>query len=208
MKSNLLFCLVLLSLAGCASLSEEECRTADWQMIGFEDGTRGKPLNTIGDHRKACAKVAVVPDMQAYETGHRKGLQTYCTPQNGYILGQSGSNFNGICSGINERQFHRGYEEGRLRYDLQRDLSALEKQHEALTKQLQHLSDELAETEAALLDETLPREQRRVHLQTVRDLEREKVALEDEWDASARQIETRGQDLQHLIDQQQRQGLF
>ena len=165
-------------------------------------------MNTIGEHRKACAKVAITPDMPAYETGHRKGLRTYCTVQNGYVLGQSGSSFSSICSGINEQQFHAGFEEGRIRYDMQRDVGALEKQYEALAKQLHTLSDELAAAEDALLDESLPRDQRRIHLQTIRDLERKQAEIEGELDTSMQDLEEHRQDLQRLINQQQRDGLF
>jgi len=46
MKHSLLL-LVILALGGCASLSENECRTADWESIGYIDGVSDKAENWI-----------------------------------------------------------------------------------------------------------------------------------------------------------------
>merc|ERR1711916_171837 len=69
---------IIALLQGCASLSKEECLVADWQQIGFEDGSRGRDLLTLARHRKACAKAGITPDRAAYERGHRQGLLRYC----------------------------------------------------------------------------------------------------------------------------------
>ncbi|NNJ66772.1 MAG: DNA repair protein, partial [Boseongicola sp.] len=42
--------LSLLTLAACASLSEETCRAGDWEQIGFQDGTRGAGPDEIFRH--------------------------------------------------------------------------------------------------------------------------------------------------------------
>ena len=55
------------SFFSCATLNKDECLTADWYQIGYEDGAKGYPLSRIGKHRKACAKHGVTPDMPPYE---------------------------------------------------------------------------------------------------------------------------------------------
>ena len=50
---------------GCASLDKNECLHADWYAIGLEDGARGRALERLGDHRRACAKHSVTPDAAA-----------------------------------------------------------------------------------------------------------------------------------------------
>ena len=50
-----------LLLAGCATLSERECRDQDWYGIGADDGFDGAPASTIEDHRKACTEYGIEP---------------------------------------------------------------------------------------------------------------------------------------------------
>ena len=47
--------LALLLLASCATLSEEECRAADWYQIGVNDGAEGRATDYVESHRRACA---------------------------------------------------------------------------------------------------------------------------------------------------------
>ena len=58
--------LVLLLVAGCATLDKDECRSADWYAIGLEDGARGRAIERLGDHRRACAKHNVAPNAERY----------------------------------------------------------------------------------------------------------------------------------------------
>ena len=42
---------IAMLLGGCATMSESECLTVDWQTIGFEDGVAGYSGDRIGQHR-------------------------------------------------------------------------------------------------------------------------------------------------------------
>ncbi len=101
--------LVLLLLAGCATLNESECRNADWRIIGLEDGSRGRLESYIGSHRSACAKYNVSPDLSAYQGGRYEGLLQYCTERNGFALGRTGSSYNGVCPPHLEDAFKTAY---------------------------------------------------------------------------------------------------
>ena len=52
-----LLLLVAMSFAACASMSEDECRTADWRTIGYEDGAAGASATALGHRREACADI-------------------------------------------------------------------------------------------------------------------------------------------------------
>jgi hypothetical protein len=93
----LLMCLMLGLLSSCASLSKDECLYADWQIIGYEDGAAGRGASRIGDHRKACAGHAVVPDKPAYDAGYNEGLQTFCSYDRGLSQGRLGQAANAVC---------------------------------------------------------------------------------------------------------------
>jgi len=105
-------------LSGCATMSEDECRTADWRMIGYEDGTAGLSASRIGEHRKACAKHNLTPSMQAYREGREEGLYEYCRPQNAFRLGEQGSTYTGVCPFDTEEDFIAAYSAGKEIYDV------------------------------------------------------------------------------------------
>jgi hypothetical protein len=62
----------LFLLAACASLDKDECQHADWYAIGLEDGARGRALERLGDHRRACAKYSVTPEAELHERTQRR----------------------------------------------------------------------------------------------------------------------------------------
>jgi hypothetical protein len=103
----------LAGLAGCASLSEDECRRADWGAIGQRDGAAGAGPDRLATHAKACAKVGVAPDEALWQRGREAGLLSYCTGSNGRDVGARGMGYGGVCIGPNELEFVRGYEIGR-----------------------------------------------------------------------------------------------
>ena len=42
----------LLFTTGCATMGKDECLSADWRTIGFEDGAGGYPASRIGQYRQ------------------------------------------------------------------------------------------------------------------------------------------------------------
>ena len=94
-RRSLLPALLLLTaiLAGCASLDRDECRNADWYAIGLEDGARGRALERLGDHRRACAKHNVAPNSERYLAGRNDGLKTFCTYERGYSESSAGRGY-------------------------------------------------------------------------------------------------------------------
>ena len=82
--------ILLFALGGCAGMDREECRTADWRAIGYEDGVQGQSAAYFGTRRKACAEHGITADFDAYLAGRAAGLAHFCRPQNGYQLGVQG----------------------------------------------------------------------------------------------------------------------
>jgi hypothetical protein len=107
---SFLVCLAIGLLNSCASLSKDECLYADWQIIGYEDGAAGRGASRLGEHRKACAGHAVVPDKVAYEGGYDEGLQTFCTYDRGLGQGRQGETANAVCHA--SLDFIDGHESG------------------------------------------------------------------------------------------------
>jgi len=95
--------LAMVLAGGCSSgLSKNECVTADWHMIGYEDGLHGLPAGRIGVHRVACAKFQVTPNLAAYTEGRERGLLEFCQPRNGFRVGLNGWSYANVCSAASE----------------------------------------------------------------------------------------------------------
>ncbi|WJJ94752.1 DUF2799 domain-containing protein [Neopusillimonas aromaticivorans] len=81
---------VALALSGCASMTPEECRTANWYEQGQRDGSRGQPRSYIEEHREACMKVGVTPDAGLWEKGAPKAYANTARRTTGLKSGVAG----------------------------------------------------------------------------------------------------------------------
>jgi hypothetical protein len=121
-------CVLLALLAGCASLDKDECRTADWYAVGLEDGARGRALDRLGDHRRACAEHGVTPHTERYLAGRSEGLRSFCTYERGYSQGRAGQAYSGACPKETAGGFLAGYQRGRELHELNRRLEEARKE--------------------------------------------------------------------------------
>ena len=183
-KRNPLFTLimptVLLLLHGCATLNKDECRLADWRLIGYQDGVVGKSAAAVGEYREDCAKHAVVPDLDAYRAGREEGLQQYCKADNGYRLGNAGRGFTAVCPAAQIVDFRDAYNAGRKLY-LAR--STVNKTHSLINSRKQALSDledNRTQKLAALIGDDLKADQRVMLLYELNELQQEMDAVEIE----------------------------
>lgn len=119
-------CLAVLALAGCATLSGQECRSGDWEAVGREDGVAGAPPDQLERHRKACAAHAVEPQESAWRAGYARGLEEFCTPKGGYVAGRDGHGRKEACAGKpGEAAFLQALRRGQEINALRRDLAEL-----------------------------------------------------------------------------------
>lgn len=124
--SGLILCFIA---SGCASLSKEECANANWDAIGYGDGSRGKSANRFNVHQKACAEHGFKASFADYQDGHLRGLrEVFCKPRNGYRLGLNGSGYNNVCPSDVEPGFLAAYHHGRDIYLAQRSYHRLAQQ--------------------------------------------------------------------------------
>ncbi|WP_299197575.1 DUF2799 domain-containing protein [uncultured Amphritea sp.] len=103
---------IVLGMAGCSTLDKEDCLSADWQLIGFNDGVGGRDAGRLEQHRDACSDYGVVPLMDQYLLGYDRGVRRYCTAINGYNEARAGKALNPVCSGELQPEFVRGFELG------------------------------------------------------------------------------------------------
>jgi hypothetical protein len=149
-----------LALGGCASMSKDECLTVDWRTIGFEDGAAGYSGDRIGQHRKACAKHGVTPDLEAYRTGREEGLREYCRPQNGYRLGAQGGSYEGFCPADLDDAFVNAYQSGRELYGLESRLNNTTYQLESRQRALDGIEQDIVSRSAVAISKDATTEER------------------------------------------------
>lgn len=130
-----------LALAGCATLNESECRTADWFQLGARDGADGTARTRIEEHRQACAEFGLAADDAAWFQGYAAGLQDYCTADNGYRVGRRGGYYGRVCPAPEERAFLDAYELGRETHEVEREIAEIDRRAESLQQRL--VSDKL-----------------------------------------------------------------
>ena len=134
-RALLLACCAAL-LAGCNTLSEKECRSADWAAIGRKDGGAGYTADRLDAHAKACGEIGIVPDGRAYARGREQGLGSYCQPSVGRSKGAEGASYHGVCTGPAEAAFLRGYSIGKQIHELKKLQDSNRRQRKELTDQL------------------------------------------------------------------------
>ncbi len=165
-------------LSSCATLSENECLSADWHIIGYEDGRKGYSGERIGAHRRACADYGITPDLKTYQLGLDEGLVGYCTSRNGYIKGKRGAKYTGVCPAHLEAGFMEGYEAGREIYFVNIEIDDLQRELHTKRERRSFIDDEIIEKEKVLFSGSVPEKKRRKIYEEIGELKEERGSLE------------------------------
>jgi hypothetical protein len=142
-----------LAISGCATMGESECLTSDWRTIGYEDGVAGYSGERIAQHRKACAKHGVTPDLTAYQEGRNEGLREYCQPANGFRVGARGAGYSGMCPAELDGAFVAAYESGRQLHTLQARVSDATGQLDYKRRELDRIEDDMVRASAVVVSD-------------------------------------------------------
>jgi hypothetical protein len=143
--------LATLVMSGCASMSSDECMTADWTAIGYEDGARGYTTNQFSKHRKACADHGVTPSFTDYQAGRERGLEEFCQPGRGFDVGASGGRYYGVCSVNLEPDFLDAYNAGRHLYTLESNVRSASSNISSKENEMDQIDEDIRKKEAALI---------------------------------------------------------
>lgn len=148
--NRLVFCWLAL-LAGCASLSESDCRSGNWGDLGYRDGAAGFQRAIIDAHDKACAKHGIKPDANAWYAGYERGNLAYCTPQRALEEGINGANYRGVCPSQLEPAFLARYNLGRQVFQARQSLAGIDTEIMNIDRELTR-ADLKPETRRVLID--------------------------------------------------------
>jgi len=187
-------------------MNEKECLNAEWRLIGFEDGSQGKPESGIGNYRKDCAKVNVVPDLGRYQLGHKEGARKYCVKNIAYQAGVSGGAYYGVCPADLEQNFLNAYRAGQALFAINRDVQNSQARISRFQHDLNAMQQDIKDHERAIVDSNSSSKQRREHLDTIKNLRDQINNLQLQLDDESYSLARRQDDAQRLQSQHQRLG--
>ena len=148
------------ALAGCNSMSAQECQSTDWRTVGYEDGVNGFAGDRIGRYRNACSEHGVTPDLAQYQAGRDQGLTEFCKPANGFRVGARGAGYSGVCPADLDESFVDAYQSGRQLYALRSRVGSTQDQIYSMRAELDQIDRDLVSVAAQIVDPTLTAEQR------------------------------------------------
>lgn len=141
-------------------MNESDCKTADWQLIGFEDGSYGRNPSHISQHRQECAEHGVTPDLRAYRQGHVEGSKNFCTKNNGFVQGRQGKNYNRNCPMQFEQAFLDGFADGQTLYASKKNLQLDTQNLENAYTKIDVIDRKIAKKTDLMIADGLNRQQR------------------------------------------------
>jgi hypothetical protein len=123
---RLILSMFIVALAGCATLSKEECRQGNWHAIGLKDGMEGEPAARLALHREACSEYGVRPDERSYLDGRTSGLQSYCQLENAIATGLRGETYHAVCPHGIDGEFRRRHSAAYAVYEARSRMESIE----------------------------------------------------------------------------------
>jgi len=192
-------------LSGCATMSKDECKQADWYLKGVEDATQGYATERVIEHGKACARVNIVPDMKDYREGHLKGARLYCVPEKAYSEGRKGAAYNGICPVELEAKFLRAYRDGQELFTIQLNINRLASQISNNNSQIDNSYNEIAQLKREIVNSKNEKD-RRYKMHRIDDLENTIHSLRMNSERAAWELNLFNNDYRVVEDKHYRMG--
>ncbi|MFK7903184.1 MAG: DUF2799 domain-containing protein [Nitratireductor sp.] len=125
-------------LASCQTLSKEECLSADWRVIGEQDGASGaNPQEKFRAHAKSCEPTGVRADQTLWNQGYQRGLIRFCTPVNGVSHGENGRPYYNNCPVAQAGVFSEGYELGRKVHSKRGEINSIKNRIKSIERSIE-----------------------------------------------------------------------
>ena len=171
---------VLLGLGACSSLSESQCIAGDWETVGFTDGAAGRSQSMLLEHQDACVKHGAIPNRQRYLDGWTQGIRNYCTPENGFSVGDRGASYGNVCPTDLEPAFYAALLDGRRLFNARSEINDLQRRIAFKEKRLAEVKKKQVANTAEVISATATELRRIELLAEIKDLAEEQGKLEEE----------------------------
>ena len=157
-------------LAGCTTMTKDQCLAGAWGEKGYQDGLSGYRTSRMDDHAQACAKYGVEANPTPYLSAREDGLRTYCTWESGFRQGRQGNSYGGVCSPAEEAGFLPAYEDGRRIYVVVQAVASIESALNSALSRIGDREDKLEAKQRELRQEGLTDEQRQRIRERIREV--------------------------------------
>jgi hypothetical protein len=191
---------LLALMAGCSSntVSESQCIAGDWQTVGYRDGANGLRSTQLLKHQDACVKHDVIPDRASYMVGWKEGVQEYCSPHNGFDVGERGERYYNVCPSDLEHGFQSAYAEGRELYMARVAVANLERKIAQRERRLETVKAEIVSSATSQLDPELTAAERIDLVAYTQRLTQEQSRILEELPELEHELEHKSAELDHL----------
>jgi hypothetical protein len=149
----------MLALAGCETMSAEQCAVADWRALGYQDGNRNG-ASRFSDRAESCAERGISADAGQYQDGFSQGLREFCRPERGFSLALRGGSFGGGCPADLRNDFASAYADGRRAWAIQSDINAARNTVMQAENRRREIDSDLNDRERRLREATTDEERR------------------------------------------------
>lgn len=149
------FALLLSACSSNPSVSESQCIAGDWQTVGYRDGSNGLRSTQLLQHQDACVQYDVIPDRAGYMVGWKDGVAEYCSPHNGFTVGQRGERYYNVCPAELDHDFQAAYDQGRELHLARAAVSAIERKISQRERRLEKVKAEIVTSATSQLDPEL-----------------------------------------------------
>ena len=125
-------------LFGCATMSEEQCRGANWAALGQSDARDGDMPEFGADRVKSCVEKGIPGNFAEWKRGWEIGRREVCTPGNAHAWAQRSSDYkSGFCPPDLEPAFLSVYAPARERYLFEKRIRDLQFQIDDKSRSLE-----------------------------------------------------------------------
>lgn len=192
---------MLLALSSCATLDKDECLTADWYAIGFEDSSLGRGIDYVANHRKACAEHGVTVAFQQYQQGHQAGTIEFCKPSRALRIASSGSSYPEMCAEEQFPEFASAFAQGEQVYVAQQAFYVAEQAVVDAERAIEQVEQQIVENEAMIIANETSQDARRQLLEDNKALQLDIEALAAELSVLTQVMNEKGNALAQLREQ-------
>ena len=121
---------IVLSLMGCQVMTETQCQSANWGLLGSQDGQRGYS-ERFGERMESCAQHGIALNLshqEQYKIAYQKGIENYCQADNIYRLALNGQGSIHACPTALYQKLKPLHESATRVYDNQKEIEFYRKQ--------------------------------------------------------------------------------
>lgn len=148
-RPRLLLSLAVLALAaGCASMTEEQCRDANWLALGHADARKGEMPDFGAERLQSCTEKGVAGNIGEWRRGWEQGRREVCVPGNAVAWAQRDGDYKpGFCPPELEPAFLSLYQPARERYRFEKRIRDLERQINDRSRQISDVERQMRRPE-------------------------------------------------------------